>query len=191
MKTSRKQNLYERILAYAINPEAGSEDLTAHELHVYQRWFEAFTSLRNYRSQAETVALLMKRFPGLSRATANRDCGNCIKLFGDISGASKEGYRHLALEMIRDGAAIAYATNDGKTLIKAGLAIERVGGVNKTDPDLPDFSKLEPHQYVLGLPPTLVQMLQTMGQSGRIDLTQVVQNMSHFAQDAVEVEDED
>lgn len=191
MRLLGKVSQYDKIASYMLDPEATIEGLTEHDKDTLDRWQEAFTMLRNYKSTADAAALLMKRYPGLSRATAYRDCANSIKLFGDISGSSKDGLRHLAIEMVRDGAAIARATNDSKGLIRAGLAIERIGGINKTDPDIPDFSKLEPHQYVLGLPPTLIQMLETMGKTGRIDLTQVVENMSHFAQDAVEVNDDE
>lgn len=191
MKQIGKLTQLERLRECALSMDGDVSTLSEHDQLVYNRWNEAFTMLRNYKSVSDAVALLMKRYPGLSRPTAYRDCANALQLFGDIVGSSKEGLRHLAIEMVRDGAAIARATNDAKGLIRAGLAIERIGGINKNDPDLPDFSKLEPHQYVLGLPPTLVKMLEEMGKTGRIDLTQVVDNMANFAEDAVEVEDDD
>ncbi|RZL12781.1 MAG: hypothetical protein EOO89_18920 [Pedobacter sp.] len=132
----------------------------------------------------------MKRFPGLSRATAYRDCANSISLFGDISVATKEGIKHLSSEIVRDAIAIARLTNNAKEMRQGALALAKINGVNVTDPDLPDFNKLEPHTYELGLPETLIKVLIEMAKTGKMDLTQVVNNMSNFAIDAEEVDDD-
>jgi len=181
---------YDKIQAYMTNPDAVITDLSEHEREMLDRWQEAYTMQRKYTSVSDTVAILMKRFPGLSKATAYRDCRDSMNLFGDIIKAKKDAMRNLALEMVKDGARIANAEKDSKGLIRAGLAIARIAGVNVTDPDLPDFSKWEPHQYVLGLDKGLVNMLRAMTKSGRIDLSQVVTNMGNIADDAVEVSDE-
>jgi len=191
MKLIGKLSKYDKIIAYMTNPDGELSELTEHEQQTLDRWQEAFTMLRNYKNTPDTVAILMKRFPGLSRATAFRDCRDAVSLFGDISKSTKEGIRFLSMEMIKDGAAIARAKNNEDGLIRAGVSLAKVGGVNVTDPDLPDFAKLETHKYVLGLPAQMVSMLQAMSKTGKIDLTQVVNNMSNFAQDAEEVKDDE
>jgi len=191
MKLLGSVSKYEKIVAYMSNPDAQVTDLTEHEQYMLQRWTSAYTMQRAYKSIPDTAAILMKLYPGLSRATAFRDCRDSISLFGDISKSTKEGIRNLAMEMVKDGAAIHKAKQDGDGLIKAGNTLAKVGGVNITDPDLPDFTKLEPHQYVLGLPDQLVNLLIEMGKTGRIDLTQVVNNMGNFAEEAQEVEEDD
>lgn len=192
MKLLAKVSQYERIVAYMANPEAELSELSEKDKEVLDRWMEAFTMQRNYKSTADAAALLMKRFPGLSRAQAYRDCSNSVSLFGDISTSTKDGIKHLTSEMVKDAFNIARLKNNEDGMIKAALAIAKINGVNVTDPDLPDFSKLEPHTYVLGLPDTLIKVLTEMAKGGKMDLTQVVNNMSNFAIDAEEVdEDED
>lgn len=185
-----KVSQYDRIIAYMTNPDAELSELSAHDQEVLNRWMEAFTMLRNYKNTYDTAALLMKRFPGLSRAQAYRDCANSVSLFGDISGSSKEGIRHLSTEIVKDAIVMARAKNNEDGMIKGALAIAKINGVNDNDPDLPNFALLEPHEYVLGLPDQLIGLLLEMGKNGKMDLTQVVNNMRHFAIDA-EVENDD
>lgn len=190
MKLIAKISQYERIVAYMTNPEAELSELSEKDKEVLNRWMEAFTMQRNYKSSADAAAILMKRFPGLSRAQAYRDCSNSISLFGDISTSTKDGIKHLSSEIIKDAINIARLKNNEDAMIKGANALAKVNGVNVTDPDLPDFSKLEPHTYVLGLPDTLVKVLTEMAKGGKMDLTQVVNNMSNFAIDAEEVEED-
>ena len=191
MKLLGKISKYDKILAFVKNPDADISELTEHEQKVMKRWFDAYNMQRNYRSVPDVAAILMKLYPGLSRSTAYRDCKDAISLFGDANKSTKEGIRNLAMEMVKDGAAIAKVKNNEDGLIKAGNALAKIGGVNVTDPDLPDFHKLEPNRYVLGLPPQLVKLLELMGKGGKIDLTQVVNNMGNMAEDAEEVEDDE
>ena len=190
MKLIGKLSQYERIVAYMTNPDAEISELSQKDKEVLDRWMEAFTMQRNYKNVVDSAALLMKRFPGLSRATAYRDCANSISLFGDISVSSKEGIKHLSTEIVKDAIAIARLTNNAKEMRQGALALANINGVNVTDPDLPDFGKLEPHTYELALPPTLVKVLMEMAKTGKMDLTQVVNNMGNFAEEAEEVDDD-
>lgn len=176
-----KITVYDKIVGYMKNPEAELSELTAKEKHLLDRWQEAFTLLRNYKSTFDAAAILMKRFPGLSRAQAYRDCANAQSLFGDISATTKEGIKHLASEIVRDAIAIARVKNNESEMRAGALALAKINGVNQTDPDLPDFSLLEPHQYIFGLPESTKIALEHMIKGGRIDLTAVVNNMAKVA----------
>jgi hypothetical protein len=176
---------YENIIAYMQSNE--SQDLTVsglteHEQQLCIRWNEAWTLIRNYHSTSDAAAILMKRFP-ISRATAFRDCANAMSLFGDLNKSNKEGIKHLSTEMIKDGAKIHRAMNDGDGLIKAGVAIAKVNGVNVTDPDLPDFKKLEPHTFNIVLDDLATRAIHYLISTGRIDLTLVSEAMQIVAED--------
>ena len=181
MKLVGKTSSYQNVMAFMTDELAESE-LTDHEKQLVTRWNEAWTLIRNYNTTADAVAIMMKRFPGLSRASAYRDCSNAISLFGDISKSTKEGIKHLATEMIRDGGNVARAKNNEDGMIKAGIAIARVNGVNVTDPDLPDFSKLEPNTYEFKLDPLTEKAIMHLIKSGRIDLTMIVEAMQEIAE---------
>lgn len=188
MKLIGKTSHYERIVAF-MNDRLAESDLTDHEQLLINRWNEAFTLLRNYNSTADAVALLMKRFPGLSRAQAYRDCSNATSLFGDISKSSKEGIRHLSTEIVKDAISMARDANDYTEMRQGAKDMASINGVNLNDPDMPDFDQLEPHNYEVTLDPLSMKALQMMIKGGNIDLGTLVSNMSSHAEDA-EIVDE-
>jgi hypothetical protein len=187
MKLLGKKTSYDNIVAF-MKDEQAETDLTIHEKTMLTRWMEAFTLMRNYNSTADAAAILMKRFPGLSRATAYRDCSHAVSLFGDISKATKEGIRHLATEIIRDAIAIARAKNNEDGMMKGGVAIAKVNGVNLTEAETFKWDELEPHTYELALDDQMLKALRSMLKGGKIDLTAVVNAMSDQAEDIDYVE---
>src|SRR5690554_846482 len=128
MRLIGKVSQYDKIVAYLKNPDSDSSELTAKEQEMLNRWDEAFTLLRNYNSTADAAAILMKRFPGLSRATAYRDCASAISLFGDISQSKKEGIKHLTTEIARDAIAIARIKNNEDGMLKGAKVIADING---------------------------------------------------------------
>lgn len=191
MKLLGKISQYEKIIAFMRDPTGDESGLTNHDKEVISRWNEAWTLIRNYHSTADAAAILMKRFPGLSRATAYRDCSDAISLFGDISKSTKEGIRHLTTEMVRDSVNIARLKDNEDGIRQGAVAIAKINGVNDNDPDLPDLSLLEPNTYEFALPDNVMQLLQTMVGGGRIDLTEMMNAMSNSAEDATIVNDQE
>jgi len=189
MKLLGKLSQYDKIANYMKDPSGDISTLSDHDKNTLDRWMEAFTLMRNYNSYADATAILRKRFPGLSRATAYRDCANAISLFGDFAKASKDGIKHLTTEMVSEAYGIARAKNNEDGMTKAALAIARINGVNTTDPDLPDFDQLEPHEYVIGLPPAYLSVIEQMISGGRVDLTDMSNAMAAVAEDAIIVND--
>lgn len=190
MRLIGKITTYDKIIAYLKDPEANKDTLTANEQAMLDRRMEAFTLIRNYNSNADAAAILMKRFPGISRATAYRDCADAVSMFGDISKATKEGIRHLASEIVRDAIQIARIKNNEEGMMKGAKALSDINGVNSTDPEMPDFAALEPHTYNIVLPDAFLKVMQLMIKGGKIDLTQVVNNMARTAEPAVIVSEE-
>lgn len=191
MRLIGKTSQYEKIVAYMKDPDADESQLTEKEMKMLDRMNEAFTFMRNYNSMADAAALLMKRFPGLSRSTAYRDCAAALSMFGDIALVKKDGIKHLTTEIVRDAIAIARIKNNEEGMMKGAKVIADINGVNTTDPDLPDFSQLEPNTYVLGMPEEFVLVMKQMISGGKIDLTQMVNNMVANAEDAVIVKEGD
>jgi hypothetical protein len=183
-----KSGSYEKIVAFMKDDKAEVE-LTDHEKGLVTRWMEAFTLMRNYNTTADAVAILMKRFPDLSRATAYRDCANAISLFGDISKSTKEGIRHLTTEIVKDALTMARAMNDPGEMRLCALAIARIQGVNDTDADAFNWEELEPHTYELAIDDVMLKALRFLIKGGKIDLTMVVDAMNATAEDAVIIED--
>lgn len=182
MKKLGEKTSYDNIIAF-LKDENAEVDLTDHEKLMLTRWNEAFSLMRNYNSTSDAAAILMKRFPGLSRATAYRDCSHAVSLFGDITKSTKEGIRHLATEIIRDAIAIARAKNNEDGMIKGGVAIAKVNGVNLTEAETFKWDELEPHTYELALDPDIVRAMRSMIKGGKIDLSPVTDVMNSQAED--------
>lgn len=189
MRLIGKVSQYERILAYLKDPDANDQELTEKEREMLSRWMEAFTLQRNYSSAADAAAILMKRFPNISRATAFRDCAAALSLFGDLNKATKEGIRHLATEITKDAINIARIKNNEDAMMKGAKNIAQINGVNLTDPDMPDFDDLEPHTYNISLPPAALQVIMNMVKGGKVDLNDMVKQMQNVAED-VQIIDE-
>ncbi|RZL17052.1 MAG: hypothetical protein EOO89_09845 [Pedobacter sp.] len=186
-----KVSSYDKIVGYMKDPDAEVISLSEHEQVMLNRWMEAFTLQRNYTTTADAAAILMKRFPGISRATAHRDCINSISMFGDIAKATKDGMKHLATEIVRDGIAIARMKNNEDAMIKGGVAIAKINGVNLVDPDIPRFDLLEQNVYEVTLPTGAISLLEALLKGGRVDLTSMVDGMGAHAEDAVIDTEED
>ncbi|SDG67881.1 hypothetical protein SAMN05421827_109133 [Pedobacter terrae] len=133
----------------------------------------------------------MKRFPGLSRATAYRDCANALSLFGDIAQSTKQGIKHLATEIVKDAIGIARIKNNEVAMIQGAKEMASINGVNTVDPDLPDFSKLEPNTYNISLPQNVISALQSMITGGHINLGGLVNEMSKHADEAEIIKDDE
>lgn len=188
MRLIGKRSSYDNIIAYLKNP-AGDSQLTEKEKEMLNRWMEAFTLVRNYNSYADAAAILMKRYPGMSRATAFRACSQAESVFGDISKTKKDGIRFFASEVVRDAIQIARIKNNEAVMISGARALVEVTGANQDDPDMPDWNDLEPHTYEIALPEQYVAVLHQIASAGKIDLGELVNRASAVAEDAKVIED--
>lgn len=184
-----KTENFDKIIAYLKDPDGETSILTEHQRQLLDRWNEAFTLQRNYHSTADTVAILMKRFPGLSRATAYRDCANALNLFGDLGQSTKQGIKHLSTEIVKDAINIARMKNNEVAMMAGAEKIANINGVNTVDPDLPEFDKLEPNTYNIMLPEGMQQAFQSMINRGEVNLSSMVNNMSRTAEEAQIIEE--
>ena len=188
MKALGKASHYEVILSYLTNPDGDINTLSEFEKKMLDRWMQAFTLQRNYNSTSDTVAILMKLFPDISRATIYRDCAAALNIFGDISKSNKDAIRHLASEITKDAIIIARLKNNEDGMMKGAKNLAAINGVNLTDPDMPDFAKLEPHKYNIQLPPAALAAVMSLVKGGKVDLSDMVAKMQEHAEDAKEVE---
>ena len=191
MRLIGKSSHYEKILAYLKDPDGEITELSLKEQEMITRWMEAFTLQRNYNTPSDAAAILMKRFPGLSRPTAFRDCAAALALFGDLNKSTKEGIRFLATEITKDAINIARIKNNEDGMMKGAKNIAQINGVNLNDPDMPDFDQLEPNTYHINLPPAALQVVMGMIKGGKVDLGSMVTKMQDTAEDAQIIEEDE
>lgn len=152
--------------------------LSDKEKEVLSRWETAFTFMRKHRTVSQTVDLLMRFFPDISKVTAYRDVVNAQRLFGSVMESNKEGLRHLLTEFCMDLIARAKKNGDMKAENAAIANMIKINGLDREDPDLPDFSKLQPHQYNIQLPPEVLELLLNIVKSGKINISDIMNKMA-------------
>jgi hypothetical protein len=159
----------------------GRIELTEHQEAVRQRVVTAHSLLLEARPKQEVCGTLMQRFD-ISDRQAYTDIKNAYKLFGEVNRSEKEGLRHIVQELALETFRKAKEMNDLTGMNKALSNIIKLGGLDREDPDLPDFEKLKQAIYPIILDdPVRDIFMKLIDQQGSIDLTKF---MSHVAQQA-------
>lgn len=144
-------------------------DLTTKHEEIRQRWVAAFAMLCNFHSIQQAVPLLSNQFD-ISDATVYRDISNAVKLFGDVLKSSKDGYRWIVYEYCVKTFQLAAKHGDHKAMNMANSNMIKVLGLDRDDPDTPDFSKLQPSMVVTVLADGMETQLQKLLQGGAVNL---------------------
>lgn len=111
---------FEKILASFLNENGVT--LSAFEEKMKDRIKAAFSLLLNFHSREQAASVLEQQFE-ISKATAYRDIGNALKIYGDINKASKEGMRYIIFEYNQK--LLQLATKE-KNLEQMGRALDRM-----------------------------------------------------------------
>lgn len=109
--------------------------------------------IRNGRSPKEISHFLPKRFPDedISRATAYRIISDAKYVFGSISRTDKEYWRSVLVDLILETRKYARKENDLKTMAACEANLYKAMALDKDDPDLPSFDKIQPPIQILNV----------------------------------------
>lgn len=160
----------DKILQWYLSP--GLTELTKKEEKIRKRWSSCFALLCKYHSPQQAVSVLMKEF-SISEPQAYRDVKNSISVFGDIGKSEKEGYRHILFEYSMKVFQLAASNNDLKEMNKSISNMISLKGLDKEDPDLPDFSKLTPNIYEIVVDEESNNILKKLSNLGVIDISDI------------------
>lgn len=156
-----RETTYDRIFAW-YNEGDEYVKLTEKELEIQKRWEQCWLMLCNGRSP-ERVVRFMTRIHEISRSQAYLDVKHAVKLFGEVTKTSNEGKRHIyeqyAIKIYN--VALRKSPPDLKAANAALANMINLSGIDKDDPNIPDFSKLQQHIYNIGIDPQLVHQLLT------------------------------
>ena len=184
----KAKDAFERIEQYYHNDAV----LTPKEKEIAERYELAFALLQRHRSKkivvSKMISLEKSKGRSLSPAQVYRDIKAAEKLFVPIVKYSKELMRHVLIESsqndlkriekrlgqtdLGDKAFVALMSVKDR-VIKTLVEITGIGDENA---DLPDFSKLEVHQYNIGLPEPAMAMFEKLMQKGVVDITQLTRH---------------
>lgn len=153
--TKQKDSSFDKILSYYMD-KSKVVRLTPKQELVRLRWEAAFSLLCNYRSAEQAIPLLQEQFKDdegnpLSRAQAYRDIRNAKNMFGDINTSSKEGDRYILYELAMKTFQIAAKNHDTAEMNRSIANMIKIKGLDKDDPDLPSFDKIQPPIQILNV----------------------------------------
>lgn len=144
-------------------------ELTDTQEEIRQRLLTAHSLVLQKGSQEAAVKMLVKRF-NISDRQARRDMVEAINLFGNVMKSEKEGMRYLLYEKAQKTFQMALRKGDLKAMNNALKTAVSIMGLDREDPDIPDFSKIEPSVNLMVLPEEIQQIVQNLLQLGSINL---------------------
>lgn len=152
---------------------SGKVVLSDKQHEIYVRIKTAWTLLVGGEARSEIENVLINTYE-VSEAQAWRDIRDATRIFGEVQKADKEGMRHLILMKAEKAYRLAELNDDVKGMNEAIKNMVKITGLEREDPDLPDFAKLEAHNYIIVMPPEQQEALRKMlTQPGSVDLNTV------------------
>jgi len=182
-----------------------SGKLSPKELEICERWELAFSILCAQRQKklaiAKYLSVLHAKGTKLSHAQAFRDFDAAEKLFTPLKKYTKEFLRLVLIESamrdVRAAEKKAAVTKDPKMWAeimkvkdKAEKRIIEASGLNNEDPNMPDFSKLEPSTFNINVDPWTLNMFRKIVTRGSLDITQLYSNMQAGTVDVEHTEED-
>ena len=168
--------------------QTGKIELTEAEQKTWERLQKAWgMKLKGY-SHSEIAQLLTTEY-GITARQGNFDVMATIALYGDTTRSTKEGMRAMLSEMAFKLWRKALLQDDLKAMDAAISKLTKIHGVDRDDPEVIDFSKLEQHLYAMVLDQQSQDALKVLtAGKGSINLSQALDKLHANAE---EVESED
>jgi hypothetical protein len=188
-KTAYKEyNQADKIIRYLINPNEPTE-LTATEQKNLDVCKKIHKFRYNFMRKTEVVAMIMA-----TEDVGERQAYNLINLteeiFGKAEAVHKDYERNFLLECSRKNIELAMKGRNSIQISKALMAHYKISGLDEFVPDMPDFSKLEQHEYLINLPGNVLDYLKMFLKSGAVKMSDILPppNINLHATDAEIVE---
>lgn len=153
--------------------EATEDSLTPFEMKIRRELEATWQLLLNFHTPEQAVPVLVGQFD-ISRATAYRRCRDAVKLFGEVSGVTKQGISNILFEwqVAVYKLALSAKDKDGKPkpdLKAANQALKQMmvlKGLNRVEANVVDPSLLKGGTF-------LMQINVAGGKTETIDLQRV------------------
>ena len=174
------------------------DSLTPKQKELLQRYEAAFTIWldRPWMSDKEIRNFLTKRF-GISLSQAYQDIKNLQFLFGKVRNASKEWYRYMANELIKEAIGELEDTDGDTDCVKSAVllagakiaaaeALVKINRLNKLDADPFDWEQLKLPEFEPTNDPVEAGIL--IGTT-RSDLAERIKKLEEKYSDVIEIKD--
>ena len=194
----QKDDTFDMIQKYYRN----QAKLTEKQHEQLKRWQRAYALLDQEKVRSVAIRKYMSTFdPPLPQATAYYDFKKAEELFAPMEAYNKEFIRRTLIESaLKD---IAKAEKNMQKLIqkdeetgkkyvsqprqwkmyfdakdKAEKRLLKASGILDKEMEQFDWSRLEPHNYTINLPPEVLQTLTSLLASGEIDLSSIASKLA-------------
>lgn len=186
-----RDELFDRIEKYYRT--AGTGRLSPKEEETCERWelaFAIFSAQKNKKvAITKYLSVLKSKGIQLSMQMAYRDFLYAEKIFAPLQQYSKDFLKMViiesALKDVKKAEKLAEKQTDPKMWAdimkvkdKAEKRIIEASGLNVTDPNLPDFSKLQLNQININVDQNTISMFKRIMQRGTIDITELYTKMT-------------
>jgi hypothetical protein len=180
----KREVLFDKIQRYY--NESGS--LTPSEEEICERWILAFSLLKQHKSKPNAIKRYLE-IHKVSLNTAYQDFRNAELIFVPLDKISKDLQRLIMIEQIdteiaklqekqqQENISESLYTNLQHEIGRLLATRVKATGIEHTDPNLPDFSKIQPPRFEINLPPGQIQLLKLFVKSGVVDISDFRNNI--------------
>lgn len=195
LEPTPKDDVFDRIEAYYLHTSA----LTEKDMEVCERWERAFSMLCEHRIKRVAIERFVESYRAqgitVSTATAYRDFTSAERLFAPMRKYSKDFLRLVTIEsamrdVLEAEARMKLLKPDELSKFamlqevkdRAERRIISAAGLRKDDPNVLDFSKLEPSTFLIQAPDDIMKMYKNITSKGVVNITDLFNAMSEEAQ---------
>lgn len=180
MKTEIEKNISykvysraDKIIKYLTTPDDDSIKLSDAEKLTLDRCKAIHGYRLRFTQKEHIIEIICKTFDIGTRHAYNL-LNETEKIFGTVHKVAKDYERQFLLNASVKNIEIAMASRNSKLITNALLAHYKIAGLDEFVPDMPDFSKLEQHKYLISLPPATLEILMNFTKAGAIKLTDIL-----------------
>lgn len=173
IKLAKEYTEADNIIRYLTHPDDNSISLTPSEktkLDILK-----FThGLRMRYSRKIDIVGILCHMHDIKERQAYKYIKECETVFASLEDVNKDYERNFLLEASRKNIEIAFATRKSDLITKALMAHYELCGLREVNIELPDFSALEPSNYIISLPDAQQNLLKKMLQGGNLNFADIM-----------------
>jgi len=125
-----------------------------------------------------TVIQLLQEGVNIAYSTAWRLIRETEEIFGPQGEVDKRFKRYTASEMAQGAYEMAERKEDVKGMVAATNAYIKAWGLDRDDPEMPDFDKLDTPANILVIPDEVAEKLNALPPGGAINLTNFLESIA-------------
>lgn len=185
-----KDDTYDRIEKYYLH----QGELSGKDIEICERLELAFALLCQHKNRKSSISkyisVLAQKGSSLSESQAYRDFSISERIFTPLRKYNKEFVRLVIIESamkdIKEAERKASKTNDVKLWAeimkikdKAEKRMIAASGILNEDPNLPDFSKIQPSAFTINVDAKIQNIFNKMITKGTVDITEIFKEISN------------